>query len=289
MKKNIFIIATVILLAIIFNYNNSNKINIELSKQKQSVERFIKLLEKYYIAGIVDCYNFNECYVENGVSKNFKFSKMYIRNIDNLKVFLYLLERNTKEKQVDFVRKNNLSYYFDTKKTYFNYSFDVLKDKIYEFELEINNLDINDNIKENLAFLSWYVNDSTYNSILSNLENINLSISAKFEVKNNKIVLNNTFVDVKISTSSNLHIIFDNKSLEIKMSNYDSIKPIFKEFNEFIYLILKNNSGFIFSNEILKNLDAILDNDTTAFKIKANNIFDTKNILFIRTHKLESN
>lgn len=289
MRKIIFIIATIVLLAIIFHYYNFHKVNKEQRKQNQSVERLVKLLEKYYIAGVVDCYNSNECYVENGVSKNFKFSKMYIRNLDDLKVFLYLFERNTKKDQIHLIKKNNLEYYFDTSKNIFNFNFNLIEDKIYEFELDVEKLTVKDKIKEYLAFLTWYVSDSTYDSILSNLKNINFNIKAKFEVKNNKFMLNNAFVDIKISNNLIFHILFNNKSLELEMSEYDSIKPIFKEFSEFIYLILNNNSDIIFANEIKKNLDIISDSETSAFKVRAKNIFDTNNVLFISAHKLETN
>ncbi|MBZ7976140.1 MULTISPECIES: hypothetical protein [unclassified Campylobacter] len=289
MKKIILSILVVVLTTSVFLYDNYQQEQRNIIKQKQEIDYLVKLLEKLYIAAKVECSSYTECFIENGVFKYFKFSNIYIKNRVAFYNFLQLLEKDFKDLKYSFIEKNNLEYYFDKNKYYFDDT--SLFNMSSEFEFNVDNLKFNDNVKDDLAFLSWYLNKTAYKSVLDMLNDISIDFRVKYSVVNNAIDYSKIATNLQINLSNTSKISFKirNKKIEFKIENFDLIKIIFIEFKEIIKPFLKNNENIIFFESLFTHYDEIINPKIKSVTFLIDNIYNTKNVLFSSTYKLESN
>ncbi|MBT0881334.1 hypothetical protein, partial [Campylobacter sp. 2018MI27] len=160
-----------------------------------------------------------------------------------------------------------------------------------EFEFNVDNLKFNDNVKDDLAFLSWYLNKTAYKSILDMLNDISIDFRVKYSVVNNAIDYSKIATNLQINLSNTSKISFKirNKKIEFKIENFDLIKIIFIEFKEIIKPFLKNNENIIFFESLFTHYDEIINPKIKSVTFLIDNIYNTKNVLFSSTYKLESN
>lgn len=290
MTKVLTYILVIIVVTSVFLYKNNQKEQIEILKQKQEEELLVKSLERFYLAGKVECYNHSECNIDNGVSKYFQFSNLYLRNRQDLITFFKLLDKDSKYYRAEFIKKNNFEYYLSDG-SFFNNPINNIDNSHKEFEIGIKKLRFKNNILDDFAFLTWYVDISSYQTIIDTFKNINISLKTKYEIKNSHLSFDKLDLELKLTLvdESKIKLMIKNKKIELKMENYDSLKIIFIEFKEIIKKFLENNKDIIFFSDLLTHYDDIANPKVKSISLSTNNLFDTKNILFVSTYKLELN
>lgn len=290
MTKVLAYILVIIVVTSVFLYKNNQKEQIEILKQKQEEELLVKSLERFYLAGKVECYNHSECNIDNGVSKYFQFSNLYLRNRQDLITFFKLLDKDSKDYRAEFIKKNNFEYYLSDG-SFFNNPINNIDNSHKEFEIGIKKLRFKNNILDDFAFLTWYVDISSYQTIIDTFKNINVSLKTKYEIKNSHLSFDKLDLELKLTLvdESKIKLMIKNKKIELKIENYDSLKIIFVEFKEIIKKFLENNKDIIFFSDLLTHYDDIVNPKVKSISLSTNNLFDTKNILFVSTYKLESN
>lgn len=268
------------------NLQNEQKI---ISEQKSETDYLVKLLERFYVAGKVECYNNLECVIENGVTKDYKFDSLYIKNRADFIDFFRTFIDNSKEFRKNFIKKNELEYYFNINDKTTYKSLNV--NKSGEFELNLNNFKLDDSINADLAFLTWYVKKSSYKTIIDSFKNISFNLNSKYKITNDKINLSKLLLEFELILlqTTKIELSIKNNSLEFRISDFDSLKLLLIEFKEIIKKFLENNQDIVFFIEILKHYEDIIDSKTKSISLSTNNIFDTKNVLFISSYKLETN